>query len=76
MKIQNLLLPEPGICAEEELYFLREKDGVRSVNYAHGGSALRFEHGARCCFDTYFNSLSAEKWKNTRRSAASVFALP
>lgn len=63
MKIQNLLLPEPGICAEEELYFLREKDGVRSVNYAHGGSALRFEHGARCCFDTYFNSLSAEKWK-------------
>lgn len=63
MKIQNLLLPEPGICAEEELYFHREKDGGRGVSYAHGGRALRFEPGARCYFDTYFNSLSVEKWK-------------
>lgn len=63
MKIQNLLLPEPGICAEEELYFHREMDGGRGVSYAHGGSALRFEAGARCYFDTYFNSLSVEKWK-------------
>ena len=63
MNIQNLLLPELGICTEEALYFHREKDREREINYIQEEGALKFINYAQCFFDTYFNGFSIEKWK-------------
>ncbi|MBQ9990406.1 MAG: glycosyltransferase family 2 protein [Lachnospiraceae bacterium] len=63
MKIQNLLLPELGICTEETLYFHREIDRDREVSYIEEKKALKFKEEGKCFFDTYFNGLSIEKWK-------------
>lgn len=59
MKLQNLLFPEAGICTESTLY-LRTDEGV---DYLDHEKKLVFEKNAICQFDTYFNSLSVEKWK-------------
>ncbi|MBQ9927582.1 MAG: glycosyltransferase family 2 protein [Lachnospiraceae bacterium] len=63
MKIQNLLLPELGICTEETLYFHREKDREREVSYIEAEKALAFREFGKIFFDSYFNGLSVEKWK-------------
>ena len=59
MKLQNLLFPEAGICSETTLY-MRKKD---DVDFLAHNKALAFSKNAVCTFDTYFNSLSIEKWK-------------
>ena len=63
MKIQNLLLPEIGVCTEESLYFHREKDREREISYIEEENALLFKEQGQCFFDTYFNGLSVGKWK-------------
>lgn len=63
MKIQNLLFPKIGVCTEEKLFFRKEKGYPREVELLAGEHALRFERHGLCTFDTYFNGLSAEKWK-------------
>lgn len=63
MQIQNLLLPELGICTEEKLYFRREDAREREIDYIEEGNALTFRKYGKCFFDTYFNALSVEKWK-------------
>lgn len=63
MKLQNLLLPEVGICMEEKMYFQREKGHEREVFYLPKEHALRFTKYGLCRFDTYFNGLSVAKWK-------------
>lgn len=63
MKLQNLLLPEVGICMEEKMYFQREKGHEREVFYLPKEHALRFTKYGLCKFDTYFNGLSVAKWK-------------
>lgn len=59
MKLQNLLLPEAGICSELALYLRKKED----VDFLEHDKKLIFEKNAICFFDTYFNGLSVEKWK-------------
>ena len=63
MQIQNLLLPELGICTEETLYFHREDTREREVDYSDEGKTLTFHKYGKCFFGTYYNALSIEKWK-------------
>lgn len=63
MKIQNLLLPEIGICTEEGMFFRKEKRYPREVELISADQALRFSDRGTCDFDTYFNGLSVGKWK-------------
>lgn len=59
MKLQNLLFPEAGICSESLLYMRKDE----MVDYLAHNKKLVFSKNATCSFDTYFNSLSIEKWK-------------
>ena len=62
MKIQNLLLPEVGVCTESDLFY-RTENGT-GVEFDADDKALVFTHkGQKCDFATYFNGLSVEKWK-------------
>ncbi|MEI4473080.1 glycosyl transferase [Frigidibacter sp. MR17.24] len=56
--LQNVILPEPGLCTEPELYYHAE--GVVSLDLERG--ELRLERGAQLRFDSYFNMLSIAKW--------------
>ena len=57
MIIQNILWPQADICSEERLYFRKSK-GVLNIE-----QSLVLAKGDRVSFDTYFNSVSADKWK-------------
>lgn len=71
MKLQNLLLPETGICTVEEMYFRTDKDA--EVDFTWDKNYIPMKSGARITFDTYFNSCSAEKWfKYTKISSISL----
>ena len=63
MKLQNLLLPKVGICTEEQMFFRRENGREREVSFLKEEHALQFVKHGLCRFDTYFNGLSAAKWK-------------
>lgn len=59
MKLQNLLLPQAGICGQREMYF-RAND---KVFLSDCRQTLTFEKHGVAWFDTYFNGFSIEKWK-------------
>lgn len=59
MKLQNILMPQPNLCTEKEMYFRLDK----KVHLVEAHQALLFEKYGVASFDTYFNSFSIEKWK-------------
>lgn len=59
IKLQNLLLPRPGICDQKKMYYRRCKNAEPEKE----GSAIVFRRRGHAEFDTYFNSFSVEKWK-------------
>lgn len=61
MIIQRILFPKIGKCTEDDLYFHRKNIGNLSVDF--NKSLLTFKNRGCVWFDTYFNGLSAEKWK-------------
>lgn len=56
--IQKLMLPQIGICTEEELYF--RKKGSAFFNWKEQN--FEMDTGGILDFDTYFNMFSAGKW--------------
>lgn len=68
MLLQKLLWPRVGICTEDRLYYC-----MKAPSFRDEGDILRIEQGERVCFDTYFNSVSADKWR--RYTAAQNFSL-
>ncbi len=60
MKIQELLFPVIGRCAETELYFRPE--GEERADIERDVPSIVFEKYAKVLFDTYFNGFSIEKW--------------
>lgn len=63
MKIQNILLPQIGICTEETLFFQRESGKEREIKLSMEREQLTFREYGHCSFGTYFNGISVEKWK-------------
>lgn len=57
--LQNVVFPEPEICADPDLFF-RLND---SAGYVQGPDQLWFIPGGRVSFDTYFNLLNVAKWR-------------
>ena len=53
--LQNILFPDNEICAEKEMYF--HGDGLLLNN------RISVEKNKSVCFDTYFNGLSIDKWR-------------
>lgn len=60
MILQNLVFPKIGICTEEKLYF-NELKGDGFFNYE--SNCLQLKSGEKVQFNTYFNSLLADRWK-------------
>lgn len=56
IKLQNILYPREDICMEEKMYFRCRNNAICT------GSEIRFEKGSFLGTDTYFNSVSADKW--------------
>lgn len=59
MRLQNLLMPHAGLCAQQDMYF-RTNPRVQVSDCHH---ALTFRRRGVAWFDTYFNGFSIEKWK-------------
>ena len=55
--LQNILWPEVDICMYEDMYF-RTNEKAKRV-----GEEIRFIKGGLIWTDTYFNSVSVDKWK-------------
>lgn len=60
MKIQDILWPKDGICTDMEMYF--HSNYKRSLVKEEGVYIL-FQKGGIVTTDTYFNSLTIEKWR-------------
>lgn len=62
MKIQNLLLPEVGVCSEQNLFY--RTSHPQDIECDMLNKKLVFlKKRAKCDFSTYFNGLSIAKWK-------------
>lgn len=60
MKIQEVLWPKDGICTDTEMYF----HSNHKINFVRDeGVCILFRKGAIMTTDTYFNSLTIEKWR-------------
>lgn len=59
MKLQNLLMPQAGLCTQQDMYFRLNK----KVHVSDCQQALTFQKHGIAWFDTYFNGFSIEKWK-------------
>ncbi len=57
--LQHLILPKVDICAEESMYY--RKVGVPKTDKILS-FPISFKSHERLSFDTYFNSLSMQKW--------------
>lgn len=57
--LQHMLMPKPGVCMQKEMYY-RADDKVHLTDEM---KTLSFYKYAVVWFDTYFNSLSIEKWR-------------
>ena len=62
IKLQNVLLPRAGICAEAGLFYRSPQAGQLELDDAEGLLYFRREHTV-CDFSSYFNALSLAKWK-------------
>ena len=60
-KIQNILLPDPIVCNETEMY-LRSGDHIHVTK-----EKVEMDKWVTCAFSTYFNSFSLNKWKQHTR---------
>lgn len=62
VRIQNILLPEVGVCSEKAMFFQEKKP--ESIEWDVVNNQLIFEERrSECSFSTYFNGLSIGKWK-------------
>lgn len=59
--LQNVLLPQLGICTEEKLYYRKEKKKKNSEYFFDG--KLKIEKNNQVDFGTYFNGFSYGIWK-------------
>ena len=59
MKLQNLLMPQAGLCMQQDMYFRLNK----KVHVSDCQQSLTFRKQGIAWFDTYFNGFSIEKWK-------------
>ena len=60
MKIQDILWPKDGICTDIEMYF--HSNYKRSL-LKEAYTCILFQKGGIITADTYFNSLTIEKWR-------------
>ncbi len=60
MKIQDILWPKDGICTDIEMYF--HSNYKRSL-LKEAYTCILFQKGGVITTDTYFNSLTIEKWR-------------
>ncbi|MEC8196493.1 MAG: hypothetical protein VX228_09280, partial [Pseudomonadota bacterium] len=58
LTLQNFIIPEPGICTEERLYY--RENGAISLDLDRG--QYHVPAGHRLSFDTYFNLFNLESW--------------
>lgn len=58
MILQHLLFPSTKTCAEEDMYFRK----VGKAEFSYSSERVFMHKNDSLHFDTYFNSLSAEKW--------------
>ena len=75
MVIQEILFPEIGKCTEKDLYYHTHQKNTgnddhdlhnqpaESVDFNYEDKTLTFKNGDKAIFDTYFNSITIEKWK-------------
>lgn len=59
MQIQKILLPEPGVCAESNMFFHGDSSNFICNTVKN---ELIFDKDAQVSFDTYFNSFTIFKW--------------
>lgn len=59
MKIQDILWPKDGICTDAEMYF---HSNYKKSLVKEGSICILFQKGGIVTTDTYFNSLTIEKW--------------
>ena len=59
MKLQNLVMPQSDLKDQEKMYFRLN----RRARLANCHQEVLFEKGGVASLDTYFNSLSIEKWR-------------
>ena len=57
MIIQNVLWPKADVCTQEEMYFRKNKFATR-IN-----QTFTLDKHGKISSDTYFNSVSVDKWK-------------
>ena len=60
MTLQNLILAEPGLCAEPAMFVHR----FGKVHHDPASDSYRFAQGAAAVFDTYFNLFNFGKWRD------------
>lgn len=60
VKIQDILWPKDGICTDVEMYF---HSNYKRCLIKEEGICILFQKGGVVTTDTYFNSLSVEKWR-------------
>lgn len=64
MNLQDILWPKDGICTDMEMYFHSNyKINLIKKEDKREGTCILFRRGGVVTTDTYFNSLSVEKWK-------------
>ncbi|MEI4484745.1 glycosyl transferase [Frigidibacter sp. MR17.14] len=61
--LQSVLLPQPGLCTEPELYY--HVEGTVSLDMTN--RLLRLDRHAIVRFDSYFNMFSLSKWRANGR---------
>ena len=59
MKIQDILWPKDGICTDAEMYF---HSNYKKSLVKEESICILFQKGGIVTTDTYFNSLTIEKW--------------
>ena len=62
MKLQNIVFPKSGMCSESRMYARLDYENDAKACFAENDTQISFKKGGRASFDTYFNSLSVEKW--------------
>lgn len=62
LNLQNIILPDRKICAEDRLYFRRKRFASRVAHYDELEGRLIFQKHSELAFNTYFNSFSLGKW--------------
>ena len=60
MNLQRILWPKDGICTDIEMYF---HSNFKVNLIQRENPCILFQKGGMVTTDTYFNSLSVEKWK-------------